>query len=342
MSTPVVSIVIPAYNRLEPLKATLHSAATALQRFGDRGEIILVDDGSTPPLQEVLRDLSIAAELRHLRQVNAGSIVARQTGLSYSEAEYVLFLDSDDLVPPDKLTVQIDEMRRANLDVCYGDMAAATCVTTTSPEVRFSPGEVLPLTSDPAEFYLRVQPAPHNPVYRREYLSRNLQSPLVPPSRPCDPAGDVWLYYNLCAFPARIGKVAAPVAAGGVHEEERYSRHWEKLGLASLHVMEGFAERCPISDQTVSARMRLGECAFRTWRGLPRGMPGAIYERLLLLWRKAPRSPLERLGGSTFQQLARGIGPLAAGRLLRWRNARYDSVRTLSDAELTSLLSSTT
>jgi len=86
-------------------------------------------------------------------------------------------------------------------------------------------GEELPVVDDPAELFIKIQPAPHNPIYRRSYLQRALESPLIPPMRTSDSAGDVWLYYNLSVFPAKIVKAAA-VELRGAHEEDRYSRHW--------------------------------------------------------------------------------------------------------------------
>jgi len=178
-----------------------------------------------------------------LRQTNQGSIAARRTGLFAAQGDYVLFLDSDDLVPPQKFFIQLSALRTGNFDLVYGDMARVA-TTENHDEPLFIPSETLTQSTEPADFFLRVQPAPHNQIYRRDYLIKHLRQPLFPAERRLDPAGDVWLYYNLCVFPAKIGKVDAPVAAVGVHEEDRYSRKWEKLGLSSREVMEAFAHRC--------------------------------------------------------------------------------------------------
>ncbi len=331
-----VSIVIPAFNRVGPLCQTLRSAADALVRYGREDcEILLVDDGSSPALADQLSGDDFGWPVIHLRQPNQGSIVARQTGLLAAQGEWILFLDSDDLVPPEKLVRQLGTMPSAACDIIYADMARARLKEPDG--IVYEPAETLVPTQDPAEFFLRIQPAPHNPVYRRAYLVSHLASPLVPAERRFDPAGDVWLYYNLCIQPARVHKVDAPLAAAGVHAELRYSHHWEKLAVAALGIMENFRARCPVDDVTLAARTIIGERAFLSWRGLPRGFDAGFTRRMLAIWQSSPRGPLSRLGEKRFQQLARLVGPQLAARLLRLRNASYDRVRTLDGAAYAAL-----
>ena len=329
-----LTVVIPGYNRLEPLKHTLASAARAAAALPTGAvEILLVDDGSTPPLAEALRGFAWADAVRHLRQPNQGSIIARLTGLAAAKGTYILFLDSDDLVHPDKFRAQVRALEESQADVAYADMAVAE-LGATYGEVTYRPADNLPATADPAELYLRIQPVPHNPIYRRRYLEATLRQPLIPPDRAMDCVGDVWLYYNLAPFPARVCKAAGPFSAVGPHEEARFSRHWEKLGLAALKVAEAFLARCPQTDATLTARTIVGECAFRSWRALPLGYNADYDRRLLSVWQNSPHGSVAKLGEAKFQQLSSLIGPVLAGRLLRrLRNAPYDKVRTLSVAE---------
>ncbi len=330
-----VSIIIPAFNRLAPLRHTLRSAAAAIRTFTQPAEIILVDDGSTPPLSEQLAGFDAGHPITFLRQTNQGSIIARHTGLTAARGEWILFLDSDDLIPPEKFTSQLGSLTAASgFDVIYADMARAktTADSSDSPPV-FELAEKLPRTTEPAELFLTIQPAPHNPIYRRDYLLRALTPPLVPPERRFDPAGDVWLFYNLCTHPARIAKIDAPLCAAGVHSEDRYSLQWEKLAAAALPLMESFAARCPRTDATLSARTIVGERAFLSWRSLPRGFAPGFTRRMFSLWKNSPHGPLARLGQPGFQKLARLLGPAFTARLLRLRNAPYARVRTLDAAD---------
>lgn len=330
------SIVIPAFNRSEPLRYTLQSAADAAAELGEPVEILVVDDGSEPPLQPALSGFPPAASVKWIRQPNGGSISARLNGLASAVGEFVLFLDSDDLIAPEKLRRHAVALRAENADICYDDMAQATL----GPDYRASYAffDKLGRSQSIAEWALIVQPLPHNPTFRRSYLDRALASPLVRPDRRLDPAGDAWLYYNLLLHPARIAKVDLPLTAVGPHEEARYSQQWEKLGVAALHLAEAFMAACPDRPETAPARRVVGEAAFSSWRRLPRGFNREFRERLLALWRSAPPNPVERLGGPLFAFLARLVGPVVAGSILRVRSPSYARCRTVTDEELRALL----
>jgi hypothetical protein len=334
---PRITVIIPSYNRPEPLKFTLRSVARAAKVLGEPVETILVDDGSIPPMAEQLLGFECGTSVTQLRQANQGSIVARLTGLRAAQGEYVLFLDSDDVVHPEKLSRQLDAMKEGRADVSYADMAVAT--PGTDYEIAgYEPAQTLAATDDPARLFIEVQPAPHNPIYRRDYLNRALEFPIVKPQRAMDPSGDVWLYYNVAVFPARIVKVGAPLSAPGPHEEDRYSQHWEKLGMAALRIRECFMDACPDTQETLSARRAAGEAAFRTWRALPRHFNRDFESRMLAIFRRSPRGPFGRLGTSSFARLACAIGPISAGRLIRALRARpYNETRTLSPEEYTRL-----
>ncbi len=329
------SIVIPAFGRLEPLKYTLRSAAAAAARLG-AAEIVLVDDGSTPPLEEQLAGFDARWPIRHIRQSNRGSIAARITGLGAAKGRHILFLDSDDLIHPDKLASHAALHAAAQADVVYDDLAIA--VLEPDYGARFSPGPVLSPVSDPAELFLRVQPAPHSATYRRDWLVTALEVPWVRASRDMDPSGDVWLYYNLLGQPAVVAKLDAALTATGPHEELRYSQHWEKLGAASLLVAERFQQSCPLIPQTLKAHMLVGVVAFESWRRLPRDFHPDYTDRLLQVSRRAPQAPIAQLSGRKFRLIARLLGRANAGHLLRLKNARYEKCRTLAPAELERLL----
>jgi glycosyltransferase involved in cell wall biosynthesis len=313
----------------------LASAERAAARLGEPVEILLIDDGSEPPLANVLGDLPASGSVRLIRQANQGSIVARLTGLRAAQGEFVLFLDSDDLFAPAKLKEHVARLRAATADISYDDLgepARGDAVPETSATcARLAPADTV------EELLLRVQPAPHGPVYRRSYLLAALDPALLPPLRQCDAVGDIWLFYNLCIHPARIVKIDAPLTLLGEHEEARYSQHWERLGFASLGIMESFMRLCPVTPATSLARRLVGECAFNSWRRLPRGFEPGFSRRLLALWRAAPDHASMRLGGPLFRALAAVFGRTGAGRILRLRNARYSRIRTIDDAELSRL-----
>jgi glycosyltransferase involved in cell wall biosynthesis len=104
---PTFSVIIPTYNRLSPLQATLESVWR--QTFTDY-EVIVVDDGSsddTPRYLSALED-----RITVLRQTNAGPGVARNNGAATARGAYLAFLDSDDLWFPWTLQTVADLIAR--------------------------------------------------------------------------------------------------------------------------------------------------------------------------------------------------------------------------------------
>jgi len=91
-STPLFSVIIPTYDRLELLIRAIDSVRR--QSFSDY-EIIVVDDGSTDGTREWLSENKLW--LRGVRQSNKGPGAARNAGAQIANGEYLAFFDSDDL-----------------------------------------------------------------------------------------------------------------------------------------------------------------------------------------------------------------------------------------------------
>ncbi len=97
--TPLLTIIIPAYNIPEYLPRCVHSVMAQTYR---RLEIILVDDGSTDGTGELCDELAKEDDrIRVYHKENGGSSSARNLALRYAAGEYIGFVDSDDYVEPD-------------------------------------------------------------------------------------------------------------------------------------------------------------------------------------------------------------------------------------------------
>lgn len=91
-STPTISVIIPLYNKGRYISRALDSVfAQTCQDY----EIIVVDDGSTDDGPEIVKKYQ-DGRLRLIRQNNAGPGVARNRGISESNARLLSFLDADD------------------------------------------------------------------------------------------------------------------------------------------------------------------------------------------------------------------------------------------------------
>jgi glycosyltransferase involved in cell wall biosynthesis len=110
MTAELVSTIIPVFNRAGMLR---DAVASVLAQTWRPIEIVIVDDGSVDDTLHAAN--ALAAEhpdiVRVLSQPNAGPGVARQTGLEASRGEFIQFLDSDDLLMPDKFALQIAGLR---------------------------------------------------------------------------------------------------------------------------------------------------------------------------------------------------------------------------------------
>ncbi len=94
MKQPFFSIIIPTYNRPERLENCLNAIAK-LDYPGDRFEVIVVDDGSKTPLDEVVAPLQNQIQIKLLRQENAGPAAARNRGVEEAQGEFLAFTDDD-------------------------------------------------------------------------------------------------------------------------------------------------------------------------------------------------------------------------------------------------------
>src|SRR5690349_14194018 len=108
-STPLVSIIVPTFNRAYCLGRTVRSA---LAQTHAGIEVIVVDDGSTDGTRELVRELMAAdGRVRYAFQSNRGVSAARNRGLKLAAGAFVAFLDSDDVWKPWKLELQLACMR---------------------------------------------------------------------------------------------------------------------------------------------------------------------------------------------------------------------------------------
>ena len=109
----LVSVIVPSYNRADLIAETLQSVREQSHR---PIELIVVDDGSTDNTAEVVRNFARqdgpGFATKYICQENQGAPAARNRGLVESHGEFIQFLDSDDLLKPDKLREQVRAMRQ--------------------------------------------------------------------------------------------------------------------------------------------------------------------------------------------------------------------------------------
>jgi glycosyltransferase involved in cell wall biosynthesis len=106
---PVVSVILPTFNRLEFLPPAIESV---LAQTFTQWELIIADDGSSADTRAYLQSLDDPrVKVLWLAHTGKPSVVSN-AALREARGEYVAFLDSDDLWLPGKLQAQLDSLRR--------------------------------------------------------------------------------------------------------------------------------------------------------------------------------------------------------------------------------------
>ncbi|WP_282121761.1 glycosyltransferase [Algibacter mikhailovii] len=93
LNTPFFSVIIPLYNKENYIEKTLKSVLN--QSFKDF-EIVIVDDGSTDKSLDIIENFQ-ANNITILKQKNSGVSIARNKGVQVAQANFIAFLDADDL-----------------------------------------------------------------------------------------------------------------------------------------------------------------------------------------------------------------------------------------------------
>ena len=137
--TARASVVIPTRDRPKMLAGAL---TTALAQREIELEVIVVDDGSTPPIVDVLPTDARVQVLRH--DVSRGVSAARNTGIDHARGQWIAFLDDDDLWAPDKLASQIAAAVAAGAAWVYaGDVTIDEDLGVVSGAPPPPPGDVV-------------------------------------------------------------------------------------------------------------------------------------------------------------------------------------------------------
>lgn len=109
-SKPLVSIIIPTYNRAHSIGRCLNSV---LSQSYKNLEVIVVDDGSQDDTERIVKSYN-ADEIIYIQlKQNTGAAGARNIGIRKSTGDLISFLDSDDTLHPQKIEKQVNAILNA-------------------------------------------------------------------------------------------------------------------------------------------------------------------------------------------------------------------------------------
>src|SRR5690625_639570 len=113
-SLPLVTIIIPVYNVEKYIEECINSI---LEQTYSNIEIIAIDDGSTDNSLKILKQYSSDKLYIYKHDKNKGQAAARNLGIEVSNGEYILFVDSDDLIRKDAVEILIMEMQKNDVSL---------------------------------------------------------------------------------------------------------------------------------------------------------------------------------------------------------------------------------
>ena len=163
-SSPLFSIVIPAYNAQRFLPLTLESIFRQTVRDY---EIVVVNDGSTDGTLEMLQGVS-DPRLRIVTQDNGGECAARNRGIKEAGGQYIALLDADDAWCPNHLEIMLHHIQK------HADISWFVAPVQIVPDIK--PEDLTPARDNGCtitNWYLEAHiiPASSSTVVKREIIT---------------------------------------------------------------------------------------------------------------------------------------------------------------------------
>lgn len=132
---PRFSVIVPVYNRVDEINDLLESlSAQTCRDF----EVIIVEDGSTEPCGDLVRSFAGKVNVRYFFKTNEGRSIARNYGIDRSAGDYLVFFDSDCVIPSDYFAILSAELDRQPLDCFGGPDAAHESFTPVQKAISFA------------------------------------------------------------------------------------------------------------------------------------------------------------------------------------------------------------
>ena len=111
------SIIVLVYNTKE--EYLRYALSSILNQHYSNFEVIIIDDGSNEETKEILKDYEKKCIIKH--QENKGMPASRLEGLRLATGDYVIFVDSDDYINPDTLSIYNEIITKYNVDIVMQD-----------------------------------------------------------------------------------------------------------------------------------------------------------------------------------------------------------------------------
>ena len=129
------SVIVPVYNRPDEVDELLQSLTQ--QSYHDF-EVVIVEDGSKIPCEEVVKKYQSQLDIRYFSKPNSGPGQTRNYAAERSQGEYLLILDSDCILPPGYLQAVEDELQTSPADAFGGPDRAHDSFTPVQKAINYA------------------------------------------------------------------------------------------------------------------------------------------------------------------------------------------------------------
>lgn len=132
---PSLSLVIPVFNRPDEVRELLESLTHQTDSDFD---VILVEDGSTVPCAEEINRYQQQLKVHYFTKPNSGPGQSRNFGAERSQAEWIIFLDSDCIIPEHYVATVRHFLKENNVDAFGGPDRAHESFTNIQKAINYS------------------------------------------------------------------------------------------------------------------------------------------------------------------------------------------------------------
>lgn len=167
MKLPLVSVIIPTWNRADMLKTTLESV---FSQDYPRLEVIVVDDCSTDHTKQVLSTFPDVFPYFFCK--HKGQCSTRNFGLDQAHGKYIQLLDSDDALCPGIIKKHVEFLEaHPDVNLVYGDLVKSNTYILENPSVKTTPNfkpdirKGTPIDFDMKEVLLQNLKKSYNPIH---------------------------------------------------------------------------------------------------------------------------------------------------------------------------------
>ncbi|NOZ35089.1 MAG: glycosyltransferase [Chlorobi bacterium] len=129
------SVIVPVFNRPGEVEELLLSLSKQTQK---KFEIVIVEDGSTEKCDKVAEKYSDKLKIKYLYKKNEKPAIARNYGSKQAEGDYLVFFDSDCIIPPEYFEIVNSALKKKYTDAYGGPDAASPDFSNLQKAINYS------------------------------------------------------------------------------------------------------------------------------------------------------------------------------------------------------------